>query len=196
MLELVAERMRGEIAAFDIRDEKGEVIVERGRRITARHIRLMEKAGLETLQVPPEYIVGRSLARDIVDTDTGEVLLDCNTELTADMLGKLAAKGIKRIETIYTNELDCGPFVSETLRIRPDPQPAGSAGRDLPHDAPRRAADARSGGEPVQQPVLLGRALRPLRGRPHEVQPPSRPRRGRRARACSAARTSSTCCAR
>jgi DNA-directed RNA polymerase subunit beta len=123
VLELVAERMRGEIAAFDIRDEKGGVIVERGRRITARHIRLMEKAKLETLQVPPEYIVGRSLARDIVDTDTGEVLLDCNTELTADMLGKLAAKGIKRIQTIYTNELDCGPFVSETLRSDPTRNP-------------------------------------------------------------------------
>ncbi|MBP9032982.1 MAG: DNA-directed RNA polymerase subunit beta [Pseudomonadales bacterium] len=123
VLELVADRMRGEIAAFDIRDEKGGVIVERGRRITARHIRLMEKAKLGTLQVPPEYIVGRSLARDIVDTDTGEVLLDCNTELTADMLGKLAAKGIKRIQTIYTNELDCGPFVSETLRSDPTRNP-------------------------------------------------------------------------
>ena len=123
VLELVADRMRGEIAAFDIRDDKGTVIVERGRRITARHIRLMEKAKLESLQVPPEYMVGRSLARDIVDTDTGEVLLDCNTELTADMLGKLAAKGIKRIETIYTNELDCGPFVSETLRSDPTRNP-------------------------------------------------------------------------
>ena len=123
VLKLVADRLRGEIAAFDIRDDKGTVIVERGRRITARHIRLMEKAKLETLQVPAEYMVGRSLARDIVDTDTGEVLLDCNTELTADMLGKLAAKGIKRIETIYTNELDCGPFVSETLRSDPTRNP-------------------------------------------------------------------------
>jgi DNA-directed RNA polymerase subunit beta len=123
VLKLVADRLRGEIAAFDIRDEKGAVIIERGRRITARHIRLMEKAKLETLQVPAEYMVGRSLARDIVDTDTGEVLLDCNTELTADMLGKLAAKGIKRIETIYTNELDCGPFVSETLRADPTRNP-------------------------------------------------------------------------
>ncbi|MBK8992699.1 MAG: DNA-directed RNA polymerase subunit beta, partial [Gammaproteobacteria bacterium] len=123
VLKLVADRLRGEIAAFDIRDDKGGVIIERGRRITARHIRLMEKAKLETLQVPAEYMVGRSLARDIVDTDTGEVLLDCNTELTADMLGKLAAKGIKRIETIYTNELDCGPFVSETLRSDPTRNP-------------------------------------------------------------------------
>ena len=123
VLELVAERLRGEIAAFDIHDDKGTVIVEHGRRITARHIRQIEKAKLESLPVPPEYIVGRSLASDIVDTDTGEVLVDCNTELTADLLGKLAARGVTRIETIYTNELDCGPFVSETLRSDPTRTP-------------------------------------------------------------------------
>ena len=123
VLELVAERLRGEVAAFDILDEKGNVIVERGRRVTARHIRLMEKAKLDTLPVPPEYLVGRSLARDIVDTETGEVLADCNSEITADLMGRLAAKGVVRIETIYTNELDCGPFVSETLRSDPTRTP-------------------------------------------------------------------------
>ena len=123
VLELVADRLRGEIAAFDIRDEKGSVIVEQGRRITARHIRLIEKAKLESLPVPVEYIAGRSLASDLVDTGTGEVLVDCNTELGSDMLGKLFARGIRRIETIYTNELDCGPFVSETLRSDPTRTP-------------------------------------------------------------------------
>jgi DNA-directed RNA polymerase subunit beta len=118
-LQLVAERLRGEIAAFDINDDKDAVIVERGRRITARHIRQMEKAKLSTLQVPVEYIVGRSLARNIVDTATGEVLVECNSEITADIMSKIAAKGIRKIETIYTNELDCGPFVSETLRSDP-----------------------------------------------------------------------------
>ena len=123
VLDLVAERLRGEVAAFDILDEKGNVIVERGRRVTARHIRLMEKAKLGTLPVPPEYLVGRSLARDIVDTETGEVLADCNSEITADLMGRLAAKGVVRIETLYTNELDCGPFVSETLRSDPTRTP-------------------------------------------------------------------------
>ena len=123
VLELVADRLRGEIAAFDIRDEKGTVIVEQGRRITARHIRLIEKVKLENLPVPVEYIAGRSLASALVDTDTGEVLVDCNAELGSDMLGKLFARGIRRIETIYTNELDCGPFVSETLRSDPTRSP-------------------------------------------------------------------------
>ncbi len=121
ILDLVADRLRGEIAAFDILDEKGNVIVERGRRVTARHIRLMSK--LTHLPVPPEYMVGRSLAIDVVDPATGEVIAECNTEMTADLVGKIAAKGIKRIETIYTNELDCGPFISHTLRTDPTRTP-------------------------------------------------------------------------
>jgi DNA-directed RNA polymerase subunit beta len=123
VLSLVAERLRGEVAGFDILDEKGGVIVERGRRVTAKHIRQMEKAKLTHLPVPPEYIVGRSLARDVVDPATGEILAECNTEITAELIGKIAAKGIKRIETIYTNELDCGPFVSQTLRTDPTRTP-------------------------------------------------------------------------
>ncbi len=121
VLDLVAERLRGEIAAFDIKDEKGNVIVERGRRVTARHIRQMSK--LTHLLVPPDYMAGRSLATDLIDPETGEVIAECNTELTADLVGKIAAKGIKRIETIYTNELDCGPFISHTLRTDPTRTP-------------------------------------------------------------------------
>jgi DNA-directed RNA polymerase subunit beta len=121
VLDLVAERLRGEIATFDIKDEKGNVIVERGRRVTARHIRQMSK--LTHLTVPPDYIAGRSLATDLIDPETGEVIAECNTELTTDLVGKIAAKGIKRIETIYTNELDCGPFVSHTLRSDPTRTP-------------------------------------------------------------------------
>jgi len=118
-LELVPARLRGEVAGFDIVDEKGALIVEQGRRITARHIRQLEKSKIAELAVPREYLVGRTLAIDVVDPKTGELLADCNTEITNDMIGKLLAKGIKKLETIYTNELDCGSFVSDTLRIDP-----------------------------------------------------------------------------
>ena len=121
VLDLVAERLRGEITSFDIKDEKGNVIVERGRRVTARHIRQMSK--LTHLQVPADYIAGRSLAKDLIDPETGEVIAECNTEIDSGLLGKIAAKGIKRIETIYTNELDCGPFISHTLRTDPTRTP-------------------------------------------------------------------------
>ncbi len=116
-LDLIPTRLRGEVAAFSIEDKGGKVIVEEGRRITARHIRQMEKAGLDKLEVPAEYLMGLALARDIPDPDGGEELLfECNTELTAEVLEKLLEKGVSRIETLYVNDLDCGPFISDTLR--------------------------------------------------------------------------------
>ncbi|GAB3384017.1 DNA-directed RNA polymerase subunit beta [Spongiibacter taiwanensis] len=118
-IELIPERLRGEVATFDICGKDGEVIVETGRRITARHIRQLEKSNLKELEVPVEYLIGRSLAKDIIDTKTGELLFNCNTEITAEILETLSEAGVSEIETLYTNELDCGPFISETLRIDP-----------------------------------------------------------------------------
>jgi DNA-directed RNA polymerase subunit beta len=118
-LELDPERLRGEIAAFDIIDKKGGVIVAKGRRITARHIRELEKGKVTSLQVTQEYMVGRALAKDIADPKTGELLLECNTEITEENLALMIEAGITDIETLYTNDLDCGPFISDTLRADP-----------------------------------------------------------------------------
>ena len=118
-LELVPSRLRGDIATFDIKDKDGSVIVEEGRRVTARHIRQLEKSGITELEVPSEYLNGRVIARDMVDTKTGEVLVECNSEITEEILQKLLDAGITELETLYTNDLDCGPFMSDTLRIDP-----------------------------------------------------------------------------
>ena len=118
-LELDPERLRGEIAVFDIKDKKGAVVVEKGRRITARHIRELEKSKVTTLEVPQEYLIGRSLAQDAADPKTGELLLECNTEITEENLALMLESGITDIETLYTNDLDCGPFISDTLRADP-----------------------------------------------------------------------------
>lgn len=118
-LELIPERLRGETASFDVKDPKGNVIVEEGRRITARHIRQMEKEGMKTLEVPLEYFYGKVIAKDIVDPATGELIAECNSEITVELLEQIVAAGIKEVETIYSNELDCGAFISDTLRIDP-----------------------------------------------------------------------------
>ncbi|MDC0361870.1 DNA-directed RNA polymerase subunit beta [Halioglobus sp.] len=114
-MTLIPERLRGDVAAFDIRVGK-KVIVEEGRRITARHIRELESAKIKQLEIPVEYLYGRSLAKDVIDEKTGEVVVECNTELSEEVLEKLGELGVKKIETLYTNELDCGPFISDTLR--------------------------------------------------------------------------------
>ena len=116
-LELVPARLRGEIAAFDIKDDKDQVVVEQGRRITARHIKQLEAAGINKLAVPVEYVVGFTTAKAVIHPVTGEILVECNTELTLELLAKIAQAGVVRIETLYTNEIDCGPFISDTLKI-------------------------------------------------------------------------------
>ncbi|MYE83315.1 MAG: DNA-directed RNA polymerase subunit beta, partial [Gammaproteobacteria bacterium] len=114
-MDLVPERMRGESATFDVVDRNRNVIVEAGRRITARHVRMLERSRLKRLDVPREYVLGRVLARDMVDPGTGEIIVACNSTITDEVLDQLLEAGVKSIETIYTNDLDCGPYVSETL---------------------------------------------------------------------------------
>ena len=113
-MTLVPKRLQGDMAAFDIM-VGDKVIVELGRRITARHIRQLEDAGVESLVVPDEYLVGRRVAKPVIDTASGEVLLECNGEITEEVVGVFREKSIEAVETIYTNEIDCGPFVSDTL---------------------------------------------------------------------------------
>jgi len=115
-LTLIPERLRGETANFEIK-AKGKLVVEKGRRITARHIRELEKAGIKTLPVPFEYLHGKSIAHDVVDMDTGEVVVNANDEITEEVLEKLIKSGVKDIQTLYTNELNNGPFISDTLRL-------------------------------------------------------------------------------
>jgi DNA-directed RNA polymerase subunit beta len=116
-VELVPERMRGDVATFDINDDKGNLIVEMGRRITARHVRELEESGMKKLSVPREYLLERVTAKDIVDESTGEVALECNSVITEEVLEQIFELNVKSIETIYTNDLDCGPFIADTLRI-------------------------------------------------------------------------------
>jgi DNA-directed RNA polymerase subunit beta len=118
-LELVADRLRGETLNFEVTDKHGKTIVEKGRRITVRHIQLLEKAGLRQIEVPREYVIGKVLAKDIVDKGTGEILVEANTEITKEVLDKLIAKNAHAVEVIYTNDLDHGSYIADTLRIDP-----------------------------------------------------------------------------
>jgi DNA-directed RNA polymerase subunit beta len=117
-LELVPARLRGETATFEIRIGD-QVIVEEGRRITARHVRQLEDAGVKKLTVPREYVYGKILSHDVVNTDTGEVLAKANEVLTAASVEKLIEANITEVNTLYTNDLDRGPYISDTLRIDP-----------------------------------------------------------------------------
>jgi DNA-directed RNA polymerase subunit beta len=117
-MELVAARLRGETASFEIRIGN-QVVVEEGRRITARHVRQLEDSGVKLLPIPRDYLYGKVLAHDVVNADTGEIIAKANEVLTAVSVEKLIDAGITRIYTLYTNDLDRGPYISDTLRIDP-----------------------------------------------------------------------------
>src|SRR6202045_3822820 len=117
-LQLVPQRLRGETATFEIRIGD-QVIVEEGRRITARHVRQLEDAKVTRLRVPREYVYGKVLAHDVVNTDPGEILAKANEVLTAASVDKLIEAGIAQVNTLYVNDLDRGAYISDTLRIDP-----------------------------------------------------------------------------
>jgi DNA-directed RNA polymerase subunit beta len=117
-LELIPERLRGEIANFDIK-ANNKLIIEAGRRITMRQIKQLEDAGVKTLDVPVDYLIGKVIAGDVVDTQTGELLAQANDEITEDLLEKIRRSGIDKFQTLYTNDIDRGPYISSTLHIDP-----------------------------------------------------------------------------
>ena len=116
LFHIIPERMRGEISAFDIKIG-GNILVEEGRRITAKHIREMTKAGLAEVEVPREYLVGKILGHNLVDPSTGELVARVNDELTASTLDKCVAAGVREINTLFVNDLDNGPYISNAMRL-------------------------------------------------------------------------------
>lgn len=114
-MEFVAERIKGEVARFDITDKNGNVVVEKDKRITAKHIRSLDASGTQYISVPEDFLVGRVVARNMVDADTGEIVAKANDELTELLLKKLRSAGIKDLQCLYTNELNQGAFISQTL---------------------------------------------------------------------------------
>ncbi|QJR12567.1 DNA-directed RNA polymerase subunit beta [Usitatibacter rugosus] len=115
--DIVPERLRGEIARFDIATKAGKVIVQKDKRITVKHIRELEAAGMKKLSVEPDYLLGRVIAKNTVNTTTGEIVANANDEITEAVLKKLLDSGIETLQTLYTNDLDQGPYISQTLRI-------------------------------------------------------------------------------
>jgi DNA-directed RNA polymerase subunit beta len=117
-MALVPQRLRGENATFEIKIGR-KTIVEEGRRITARHVAELEKSGAKKLEVPKEFLVGKILAHDIIDEETGEVLAAANDELTDELITSLIEQGAEQLSTLYVNDLDEGPYISNTLRVDP-----------------------------------------------------------------------------
>ncbi len=114
--ELKPERLKGETARFDIVDKDGKVIVGKDKRITTRNIRDLEVAGIKKLVVDNDYVLGRTIATGVVDKETGEVIARANDEITEALLDKLIEAKVAKFQTLFINDLDHGPWISQTLR--------------------------------------------------------------------------------
>ncbi|MFV2032007.1 MAG: DNA-directed RNA polymerase subunit beta, partial [Gammaproteobacteria bacterium] len=115
---LQAEWLKGETATFDIM-VKGKVLVPQGRRVTAQHVKELKKAAVKLLRVPEDFVLGKILADNLVDNETGEIFANANDEITAELLELIREKGIKKIKTIFTNEVDRGAYISNSLALDP-----------------------------------------------------------------------------
>ena len=119
--KLSPERLQGETALVDIKGKNGRVIVAKDKRITARHVRLMRENEVDQIEVPDDLLYGRVLATSFYDENSGEKIVDANEEITEDVLTALRQGGIKKFQTLFTNELDRGSYISSTLRLDDTP---------------------------------------------------------------------------
>jgi len=116
-LALEPKKLRGQTVSFDISLPDGKIVAEANRQITGRHTRQMEKAGMMSLMVPADYLIGKVIAKDIIDISTGEIIVQANDEITDEILETLIRFSVDEFETIFTNDLDKGPYISDTLRL-------------------------------------------------------------------------------
>ena len=117
-IELIPSRLRGQTLPVDLKI-KTKVIVEANKRITARHVRELEQANISTLKVSDDFLIGKVLAKDVFNQETGEVLIPANTEIDVTVIEALRESKVEELYCLYINELDKGPYISTTLRADP-----------------------------------------------------------------------------
>ena len=117
-IELIPSRLRGQTLPVDLKI-KTKVIVEANKRITARHVRELEQANISSLKVSDDFLIGKVLAKDVFNQETGEVLIPANTEIDITVIEALRESKVEELHCLYINELDKGPYISTTLRADP-----------------------------------------------------------------------------
>ena len=117
-IELIPSRLRGQTLPVDLKI-KTKVIVEANKRITARHVRELEQANISSLKVADDFLIGKVLAKDVFNQETGEVLIPANTEIDVTVIEALRESKVEELHCLYINDLDKGPYISTTLRADP-----------------------------------------------------------------------------
>ena len=114
--KIVPSRLKGEVAKLDIKDKDGNLIVAEGKKITSKHIVELDNADIKQLQMPHEELYGKILAKDIIDSDTGEIVAKSNSVLTEEIVNQILDTPVKEVTTLFINDLDQGAYLADTLR--------------------------------------------------------------------------------
>jgi DNA-directed RNA polymerase subunit beta len=114
-MHFISERMSGETARFDIISHDGEVLVAKDKKISGKDLRILKDANLSHISVPEDYLLGKILACNII-SDEGELIANANDEISEAILNSLRIAGITQFKTLYINDLNQGPYISQTLR--------------------------------------------------------------------------------
>jgi len=111
------ELLLGLKATRDIRGSGSDVVVKEGRKITKAHIKQLEQAKIDEIPITLEEVIGRVAAHDGVDPRTGEVLIECNQEITSEKLDQLRERGVSEIEVLFLDDQHIGPSLRSTLLL-------------------------------------------------------------------------------
>ena len=118
LLKLIPDRLKGTIAIDDLKI-KNKLIIEAGKIFNARHVKLLQESKLEYLPISDEYLYGKILGQDIIDEETGEILIPQNTSIDIDNIDLIKKLSLDKIKILFTNDIDKGPYISNTLLIDP-----------------------------------------------------------------------------
>ncbi len=114
--KFVPERMKGVKFDFDLINAKsGDVVLERGRKLTPRSAQKLADEGLEYYVVSKEQMYGKFLAGNVVDAKTGEIIAEAGAELNEELLDKIAKAKIGEIKTLFIDGVNVGPYIRNTL---------------------------------------------------------------------------------
>lgn len=105
----------GQRANNDWLDESGKVVIEKNKKFTASLLKKIEEAKIKKFPIERELLIGKISAQDVVDMETGEVLLDCNEELTSEKIDRLIERGVTEFKILYTDRINVGTYLRDTL---------------------------------------------------------------------------------
>jgi DNA-directed RNA polymerase subunit beta len=105
--------------SYAVNNKAGETVVPQGKKITSSVFKEMLKAKIDQVEVAPNDLEGASIAGDVVDMSTGEVLVEANHELTTGIVSKLLEAGIENFEVFFPERDDAGTVISQTLKKDP-----------------------------------------------------------------------------